>query len=239
MSEKRCSKCHQVKVREEDFTISRCNSDGFDLYCKPCKRAVNRETTERYWEGVRLGTILVPVLVEKPCGKCKKTKPLTEFHKNRAMRGGLDNYCKPCKRMSGVQYKQRHMAEFKAYQAAYRAANRDRRIAVNKQYKQDHPEWAAADNRNSSRKRRAHVKGVLCIRFTKEQLRQKMEYWGNRCWMCNGPFEEVDHVKPIARGGPEILANQRPACKPCNYSKRAKWPYPTARIKVSGLQRVE
>ncbi len=42
--------------------------------------------------------------------------------------------------------------------------------------------------------------------------------------MCGGPFEEVDHVKPIAKGGWHALANLRPACFRCNNQKSDKWP---------------
>jgi 5-methylcytosine-specific restriction endonuclease McrA len=41
--------------------------------------------------------------------------------------------------------------------------------------------------------------------------------------MCSGPFEHVDHVKPIAKGGLNVLSNMRPACGSCNSAKRAKW----------------
>ncbi len=67
------------------------------------------------------------------------------------------------------------------------------------------------------------------IPYTAEQLRAKMEYWGNRCWMCDGPFENVDHVKPLARGGADALMNLRPACRSCNARKHARWPIPLQR----------
>ncbi|MGX7727586.1 HNH endonuclease [Rhodococcus sp. 5G237] len=35
----------------------------------------------------------------------------------------------------------------------------------------------------------------------------------------------VDHVKPINKGGPHMLANLRPACGPCNSRKRDQWPF--------------
>lgn len=75
------------------------------------------------------------------------------------------------------------------------------------------------------RLRRARQAGVLTILFSQEQLAAKMSYWGDRCWMCHGAFQVPDHVKPIVRGGPHILANLRPACVACNSSKRATWPY--------------
>ena len=32
----------------------------------------------------------------KKCGKCKRTKPVTSFHKNKKMGDGLQYRCKPC-----------------------------------------------------------------------------------------------------------------------------------------------
>jgi 5-methylcytosine-specific restriction endonuclease McrA len=36
---------------------------------------------------------------------------------------------------------------------------------------------------------------------------------------------EIRHVKPIAKGGAEMLCNLRPICRSCNASKCDKWPY--------------
>lgn len=63
--------------------------------------------------------------------------------------------------------------------------------------------------------------------FTVDQFNQRMAYWGNRCWMCGGPFEAVDHVKPISRGGAHALMNMRASCRSCNSRKKDRWPYPT------------
>lgn len=53
----------------------------------------------------------------------------------------------------------------------------------------------------------------------------RRELYGNRCWMCGADAQAMDHVKPIAAGGSNWPANLRPACKPCNSRKGAKWPY--------------
>ncbi|MFJ4997109.1 HNH endonuclease [Microbacterium sp. NPDC088619] len=41
--------------------------------------------------------------------------------------------------------------------------------------------------------------------------------------MCRGPFENLDHVKPVSLGGITTLSNLRPACVSCNSLKRARW----------------
>lgn len=72
--------------------------------------------------------------------------------------------------------------------------------------------------RRRSRKEQSQV-----IPLTREMIARRMEYFGNKCWMCGGAFECIDHVKPISRGGPHLLANLRPACSRCNGSKSNKW----------------
>jgi 5-methylcytosine-specific restriction endonuclease McrA len=72
-------------------------------------------------------------------------------------------------------------------------------------------------------KRRARLAlGYVCD-YTTEQVQARMDYWGNKCWMCGGPFECIDHVKPIKKLGKDCPANFRPACKSCNSAKSAKW----------------
>lgn len=74
-----------------------------------------------------------------------------------------------------------------------------------------------------TRKRRAAKKAAFVIAYTKEQLDARMAYWGNKCWMCGGAYECVDHVKPLNAGGADCIANFRPACSSCNSSKRDRW----------------
>lgn len=52
--------------------------------------------------------------------------------------------------------------------------------------------------------------------------------FGFKCWMCGAPYDHVDHVKPISRGGSNLLCNLRPACARCNRSKSNKWPFAIA-----------
>ena len=50
----------------------------------------------------------------------------------------------------------------------------------------------------------------------------------NKCWICGRPLGDdthLDHVKPLARGGWDTLANLRPTHAECNMRKGAKWPY--------------
>ncbi len=57
---------------------------------------------------------------------------------------------------------------------------------------------------------------------TPEQVRQRVAFYGECCAYCGGPFQHVDHVIPLSRGGTAWPANLRPACAPCNLSKATK-----------------
>jgi 5-methylcytosine-specific restriction endonuclease McrA len=104
---------------------------------------------------------------------------------------------------------------------AWRRANPERRAEIVRQWRERHPEQAKA----IAARRRAMMRQASTVNFTADQLDQRMSMFGHSCWMCGGPFEHVDHVKPIARGGSHCLANLRPACAPCNKAKAAKWPF--------------
>ena len=75
------------------------------------------------------------------------------------------------------------------------------------------------------RKRRAQKANNARIPYTDEQLLARLRYYGGSCWICTAPGVEVDHVKPVSNGGPEMLANLRPICRPCNAQKSNKWPF--------------
>lgn len=49
---------------------------------------------------------------------------------------------------------------------------------------------------------------------------------GAQCYLCRGLFEasflEVDHVRPLSRGGADVDRNVAPACLPCHRAKSAE-----------------
>lgn len=121
-----------------------------------------------------------------------------------------------------------------------RKKNREKKREYNKKYREANSRVSSRKVREYNKKyneenrdkksvvearRRARKAAVLTIPFTSEQLAARLSMYPG-CWMCGGPKEGSDHVKPLAKGGAHILANLRPACKPCNSKKKDKWPYP-------------
>lgn len=70
---------------------------------------------------------------------------------------------------------------------------------------------------------RAAARGVPHRPYTEADVWAKT---GGRCHLCGRALDRgawhLDHVLPLARGGPDVLANVAPACPPCNMAKGAR-----------------
>lgn len=100
-------------------------------------------------------------------------------------------------------------------QKPWREANPDKVSEYTRRWSQANRDKVA----EKARRRRAQRAAALTIPFTTEQLAERMAFWGDRCWMCGGDYDTVDHVIPLAEGGPHCLSNCRPACRSCNSAK--------------------
>ena len=84
---RRCSKCKETKSINQ-FNKNRAQADGFDSYCKRCRKIVNDEQSSGKDN---------PVAVDKKrCRKCLETKPAEEFSRNKVVADGLHSWCKTC-----------------------------------------------------------------------------------------------------------------------------------------------
>ena len=119
----------------------------------------------------------------------------------------------------------------------YRLRNSERRAAQRREWAERNPEYATqyrAEHRDRHREReasrRAAKRGTQVADVTEPLLVQRVAYYGDKCWICReAPYEHLDHVKPLSKGGPHILSNLRPACAPCNIRKSDTWPLETGK----------
>lgn len=151
-----------------------------------------------------------------------------------------DPSVRPVVRAYQAEYRAAHRQKARATTAAYRAANPDRARAANERFRSQPANQESARQRarefrlanpalrsEYEKRRRARKKSAVVGFITPAQLAAKMSYWGDRCWMCGTVDDlQVDHVKPLAKGGAHMLANLRPACGPCNLAKSDRWPLP-------------
>jgi len=148
--------------------------------------------------------------------------------------------CKEAKRISAKEYYENNKQNRIEYSRNYRVENHDKFIECKRKtyykYRQKNIDYAAkwarenrdrvkAANKVSAGKRR----NAKRIPYTVTQLIERFNYYGNKCYLelpgCTGKAEHADHVKPLSKGGWDMLGNIRPACAPCNHSKHAKWPF--------------
>lgn len=123
------------------------------------------------------------------CSHCRQSKERAAMAPDRHAKFGLRSVCRICR----AKYEQRRYRENPPREAG-RA-------------------WLA------DYRRRANHYGlpVRAEMFTSEELLAK---WGNKCLRCNkSNFEVIDHIIPIAAGGPHTLQNVVPCCKTCNTKK--------------------
>lgn len=106
----------------------------------------------------------------------------------------------------------------------WRASNPESIAKRKREYRDTNPNIRLGERANYHRRRSQTVGGPSGL-----EIRAKMDYHGNLCWMCGGAGSSIDHVKPLAVGGAHMLSNLRPACNPCNSRKRDRW-YGISRI---------
>jgi 5-methylcytosine-specific restriction endonuclease McrA len=155
--------------------------------------------------------------------------------------------CVDANRKYQRQYREANKQKLKEYDALRYRTN-ERRRETNRLYRErcraENPQWMQEYFREyhqqlrkerpdilmeRCRKRRARVRNATVAAFTADQLAERLSYYGNRCYLrldgCTGIGDQVEHVKPISKGGAHMLANLRPACKPCNSRKGTQWPF--------------
>lgn len=213
MEQRTCSRCGEAKGAA-DFPPKR-------LVCRDCRREDNRQWREANADRVR-----------------ERARRYREEHSEE-----LKAYFR-------TRYQERR-GEILAEKRAYHVANRERILAYRKTYNDLNREatreysrrWRrnnrdrhraaaskwARDNPDAARARRVIRDERIASspsNITREGLASRIAYYGGLCWICReAPWEHLDHVKPLAAGGPHLLANLRPACAPCNLTKHAQWPF--------------
>lgn len=195
------------------------------------------------------------VKTEKRCNGCGVTKPVSEFYRCEAAQS-WGFLCKPCSRAyteaRRLRRRDADLAQKRAYRlrrldywqafdrARYwadpdkaRKAKRDEyrrnpetHKEVNRRWKKENPQHHREMMRLNWQRRRAAKRAAQVAPVTRATWKAKVAYWGNLCWICRGPWTEMDHVKPVTKGGAHMLCNLRPVCRSCNAKKSNRWPLP-------------
>lgn len=162
----------------------------------------------------------------KICARCRVDKPVIAFSKLSSSKDGLCYYCRSCSRQvcrlsyakDKPDYKPRRkgldIARQRTYHKQWRKDKRAIELTYERMWRLKHPE----DNRLRRHRRQARLlnsKGIA----TSQQIKARIDYYGQRCAYCGGTFQHLDHVIPISKGGTNWPANLRPCCLTCNSRK--------------------
>lgn len=211
MTEKRCSKCKEIKPLCEFSKRGGARTSETRPSCKVCQY-----DSFKKWEAKRIGRPVLsmeqwkaevikrvyPTCETKICSKCKKEKNLSEF-------GVLSHkfQCKECRNEKESAVGIEKQAVRKAYRQKWRANNL---------------ELARECSRAGTEKRRV-IKLSIETTLTREEWVAIIERYGGKCLRCGKQTKlTMDHVIPVSKGGPHSAANIQPLCGPCNSSKGRK-----------------
>jgi 5-methylcytosine-specific restriction endonuclease McrA len=178
--------------------------------------------------------------------------PATDFHRRARSLDGVQANCKDCAKAATRRWwADQDAGSYGAYHRAWRARHPGAASAARRRHywrnpaqerarvlawrranldwvQAYHRTWLKATGKNAeyTSRRRALRVGAIRTLVTAADLIAKVTYWGNRCWICGGRPGAIDHVKPLSKGGPHVLANLRPICTSCNSRKGGTWPWP-------------
>lgn len=183
----------------------------------------------------------------KQCRVCGETKPLDQFAQNKAIRDGLDNRCKTCRRAYDQAYSARNAEKRRAVALAWQKANRERDRANHRArwiQKRAHDNamerkrYVARRDHYQQYRKRWHEShdGARQITRLKWRLRRlgrgdepvfTLAEWTDLCNQFDGRCAgcgarkrlTVDHVIPLSRMGISTINNIQPLCRSCNSRK--------------------
>lgn len=212
-----------------DFNKSKAARDGLQRYCRDCQRAKTAEwyaaNRQRAIESSRQWNLDHPERVKE----ADRRRNATESRKQWKRGLYANTEYGERSRAASRSYRERNREAVAAGVSSWRAANPERVAANKRRWAAEHPEYTQAHARLKASRRRATKRAATVGRFTVQDLASRLDYYGGACWICGAPWEHWDHVKPLAKGGPHMLANLRPACAKCNNEKGSQWPFPPRR----------
>lgn len=218
---KTCNKCGEAKPYDS-FYRSKQIRDGFDNTCKACKSSLakehylnNKDRIDARNKAYRAANAESVNAQERRWREANKqrhaatTKAWAEEHREQRSAQAAARYA-----ADPAKHLERNHAWYEA--------NKEKYAETVKRWQEGNPEKVGIMRRNAASKRRARMRNQDCGCVTTQTLEEIIVAYGPACVYCSGPFQDIDHIQPIARGGLHCLANLVPACARCNRSKLKK-----------------
>lgn len=189
---KTCTKCHkELPSTTKYFSRLSRSPSGLHPRCKCCMRSYNNEI---YAKNPK------PTIRRSARWQRKNRRKRNQYSRN---------------------YYLHHSVELLEITAQWSANHQDKRLNIDKHYRQQHPDRLRA-KQAKQRSRRNQAKGS----FTEYDVAQQLKKQHNICYWCKQPLNKyhVDHVIPLSKGGSNWPSNLVCTCPHCNTSKGARTP---------------
>lgn len=211
-TEKPCSQCRAVQPLSA-YHRARCSTDGCSPICKRCRRAAAGLVEES--NRVRWAAGLTPPDDGlKRCGKCGLELPKTDFTRAARCKDGLNWCCRACWKR---HYDENQAVILERHREYFRQ-NQQRLTAANQAWARANPERI-----KMYEERRRVLKLNVGAGFTFDEWQEMKARYDYRCLRCGRQEPEIalemDHVLPLAQGGPHEASNIQPLCRSCNAQK--------------------
>ena len=217
-------------------------------YCKRGPRMSYLASTNPKLAKIILNQIQSGVLVQKKhkilkyCTRCFGLKEISEFYVASGSRDGRKAYCKECGLTDSKKYLKENFQKVSDYQRkqyekmratrlkqvkVWSEENAEKTKEYKRKYSKEHPEVGLAVRH----RRRARVRGAEAEKYKYLEIFER-DNW--TCQICKQPIDKtfrsphpmsanLDHKKPLAKGGSDTPSNVQATHRKCNLKKSAKW----------------
>jgi len=165
----------------------------------------------------------------KTCTKCKQSKQLSEFNKNKNYKDGFSYVCRNCKKIEQKEYRlvNKETISIKRKLSIPTIHSIKSKTTSQRKWRRNNKEMQRENARRSDNKRRALKVSTENGTITKESLDKLLILQHKECHYCGiclDQTKQLDHYIPLSKGGPHSIDNVVWSCAKCNNHKRAKMP---------------
>lgn len=224
---KQCNICKEYKPStNEFFSKVKTKKDGLNGTCKECinKKAKERKIQKALDEG-REYKALNPLKASKEgfkvCKCCKEEFPATNEYFNYTDKNKkyLHSKCKPCQKEYNKKYNNDTKEINNPKRKVYAQKHREKMRETSKKHQKENLQMYYANNHKYRHGRRDSGK------YTQEQIIECLEFFDYKCAYtgeCIKDEYDLDHIKPISKGGNNYIWNLVPSLPSINRSKNNK-----------------
>ena len=229
---KRCKTCSKELPLSEYYAVWKRDKKYYRNVCKSCENEASRlkrlanptpKKAEKapYMRGFRL----LPE-GQRECSVCGQIKDRMEFHKDKSRASGVSSRCKVCTSEYLKGRREQKGRPDLEVRREWVERNRERLRKQDSEYRENN-----RDRMRLNEQRRRARKRALPDTLTEEELKDILDYFSNKCALCDGEAETLDHFIPLSTGnGGTVKENIIPLCSKMNASKHSRNPIEWAEI---------